>query len=458
MSIGDERSLHDLHAESADIHSLSKGREEGACEAPYVGWDELEEHGCLARHKVCIDQNRFITFDERMVPGPSYQKDGLFFDQHAHHNIPGYQDNVMGAKAAYYEVMARANSSSDPADIQEPSFQKCEVPLVWWPWWPFNAADVFMGSLLPLERMLREGAISSQVRPVPVLDGLRLPAFYQWWFAPFFERKVTPLADISDRSRAGRRCFEHVIMCSPQGIFNQPANGSWLNGTLPFATGQQIVDYHIEKVPTSQPVSTPGLPAPKQDLLKVALIERSNTRHIVNLPDILTACNEELQAAGRQAHCTALSFDGVNDFPALLRELQTVDVLVGVHGAGLINSFFMRPGSAMVEIFPCRFPADWASHYFWRPALVERRIMPFQVHMQDEARCQPSQLEKSPAGVNYHEGAEFVRASLARDQDVLIDFRALQQVINRIERLKGSLDSLPDRMANLSPSYFVVSS
>ena len=74
-------------------------------------------------------------------------------------------------------------------------------------------------------------------------------------------------------------------------------------------------------------------------------------------------------------------------------------VQVGVHGAGLINSFFMRPGSAMVEIFPCRFPADWASHYFWRPALVERRIMPFQVHMQDEARCQPSQLEKSPAGL-----------------------------------------------------------
>ena len=73
-------------------------------------------------------------------------------------------------------------------------------------------------------------------------------------------------------------------------------------------------------------------------------------------------------------------------------------VQVGVHGAGLINSFFMRPGSAMVEIFPCRFPADWASHYFWRPALVERRIMPFQIHMQDEARCQPSQLEKSPGG------------------------------------------------------------
>ena len=32
-------------------------------------------------------------------------------------------------------------------------------------------------------------------------------------------------------------------------------------------------------------------------------------------------------------------------------------------------------------------------------------------------------------GVNYHEGAEFVRSSLARDQDVVVDFTALQQVL-----------------------------
>lgn len=32
------------------------------------------------------------------------------------------------------------------------------------------------------------------------------------------------------------------------------------------------------------------------------------------------------------------------------------------------------------------------------------------------------------AGVNSYEGAEFVRSSLARDQDVIIDFTALQQV------------------------------
>ncbi len=74
-------------------------------------------------------------------------------------------------------------------------FQQCEVPLVWWPWWPFNAADVYMGSLLPLERMLREGVVDDQVRLVPVLDGFRLPQFYHWWFGAFFKRMVRLLSE-----------------------------------------------------------------------------------------------------------------------------------------------------------------------------------------------------------------------------------------------------------------------
>lgn len=77
-------------------------------------------------------------------------------------------------------------------------FQRCEVPLVWWPWWPFNAADVYMGSLLPLERMLREGVIDDRVTLVPVLDGFRLPSFYNWWFGAFFKRRVRLLPQDKD--------------------------------------------------------------------------------------------------------------------------------------------------------------------------------------------------------------------------------------------------------------------
>ena len=79
---------------------------------------------------------------------------------------------------------------------------------MWWPWWPFNAADVYMGSLLPLERMLREGAVDDQVTLVPVLDGFRLPTFYHWWFAPFFKRKVSILPP------HGNAVMEHLGTCS----------------------------------------------------------------------------------------------------------------------------------------------------------------------------------------------------------------------------------------------------
>lgn len=74
-----------------------------------------------------------------------------------------------------------------------------------------------------------------------------------------------------------------------------------------------------------------------------------------------------------------------------------------MHGAGLVNTYFLRPGSAFVEIFPCRFAHPsllfWPSQYFWHPHRQEQRILPFQIHMKDEMRCKPSQLEKHPAGM-----------------------------------------------------------
>ena len=41
-----------------------------------------------------------------------------------------------------------------------------------------------------------------------------------------------------------------------------------------------------------------------------------------------------------------------------------------MHGAGLVNAFFMRPGAALVEIFPCRFGDNHQKNYFWHPSHV----------------------------------------------------------------------------------------
>ena len=48
---------------------------------------------------------------------------------------------VQGTKTAYRQPMFRTNTHRDPPDILDPVFDKCSLPLIWWPWWPFNAGQ-----------------------------------------------------------------------------------------------------------------------------------------------------------------------------------------------------------------------------------------------------------------------------------------------------------------------------
>ncbi len=89
---------------------------------------------------------------------------------------------MQGTKTAWFPIMARANSSKDPPDIRDPHFQRCRVPLIWWPWWAFNPADFYMNSVLQMERLQREGIIDRGIQFVPVLDGFEvccLPHHYK---------------------------------------------------------------------------------------------------------------------------------------------------------------------------------------------------------------------------------------------------------------------------------------
>lgn len=55
---------------------------------------------------------------------------------------------MQGTKRNYTKPVFRGNSSRDPADHlkagQDGNFDKCSVPIVWWPWWPFNFAGKHM--------------------------------------------------------------------------------------------------------------------------------------------------------------------------------------------------------------------------------------------------------------------------------------------------------------------------
>ena len=70
----------------------------------------------------------------------------------------------------------------------------------------------------------------------------------------------------------------------------------------------------------------------------MAFIERTKTRHIINLKDLISRCSELRvgeEPNVRSVHCMAVSFDDVGNFSALLTELQTVDILVRIAAISL---------------------------------------------------------------------------------------------------------------------------
>ncbi|KAK6222049.1 DUF563 domain-containing protein [Colletotrichum tabaci] len=84
------------------------------------------------------------------------------------------------------------------------------------------------------------------------------------------------------------------------------------------------------------------------EVLNVTLIDRRGSRKLLDQDALLGAARVKFPGVNFQA------FDfGALSFPDQLRVVQSTDVLVGVHGAGLTHTMFLREGgAAVVEIQP----------------------------------------------------------------------------------------------------------
>jgi protein O-GlcNAc transferase len=83
---------------------------------------------------------------------------------------------------------------------------------------------------------------------------------------------------------------------------------------------------------------------------RLTFINRTTSRQLANQEEILASIRKKYQFLEVQ----------VVDFAGLRLEDQfriaaETDILVGVHGAGLAHSMFMRPGTALIEILPPSF-------------------------------------------------------------------------------------------------------
>ena len=81
------------------------------------------------------------------------------------------------------------------------------------------------------------------------------------------------------------------------------------------------------------------------DKLKIGLISRRKKRFILNeyeLVDITRAMGYE---------CILLPLETMTIYEQM-RELRTLDILIGIHGSALDNSVFLHKGSVMIQLLP----------------------------------------------------------------------------------------------------------
>ena len=104
---------------------------------------------------------------------------------------------------------------------------------------------------------------------------------------------------------------------------------------------------------------------------------------------------------------------------------QRADVLVGTHGAGLINAFFMRRGGVLVEARPYRFEGPWPDRYFRALTAIEQEIF----YLQISAGSAALSLPRPAVDVSVWD---------ARDHAVHVPWRSLKDALHAAMHFNGS--------------------
>ena len=130
--------------------------------------------------------------------------------------------------------------------------------------------------------------------------------------------------------------------------------------------------------------------------------------------------------------CRAHEF-GAGSLASDVRAARDADVLVGTHGAGLANAFFMRRGSALVEVRPYNFEGPWPDRYFRALSALERAVHYYQVSAGNAALSSPT----PPDNVSVWD---------ARDHAVRLPWRTLRDVLHHVIAANGSTERYVDEL------------
>ena len=322
--------------------------------------------------------------------------DGFWQPLHGRVRIPWnshHQINYAELNRINERTGAQLTSIMDLAPKQDSA---CEPPLSFVPVWSLNYADTMYSSLVPLIELDALHLIQANrtlLLPDPLLKHMHPkcrsntngPCHTPEWFRTLltllsplqFTHQLSPSCGHGDLSRCPKPvCFSHLRFCSLRSMFDARPKGLdvWTS---------------VQRLVTVQANEAHGEPA-QSSIIRV-LIERRFSkgmkgRSLANLDELLSRCSQDASLA-----CTTHTF-GAAGLAADMRAVRAADVLVGLHGAGLANAWFMRRRSVVVEVRPYGFDGSWPDSYFRSPirAVSPPRIFHLTVAIGAPELCRPN--------------------------------------------------------------------
>ncbi|KAK9289456.1 hypothetical protein L1049_007611 [Liquidambar formosana] len=161
---------------------------------------------------------------------------------------------------------------------------------------------------------------------------------------------------------------------------------------------------------------------------KMVILSRNGSRAITNEDSLVKMAKE----IGFQVK--VLRPDRTTELAKTYRELNSSDVMVGVHGAAMTHFLFVKPGSVFIQVVP--LGTDWAAEtYYGEPAkklglkYIGYRILPRESSLYDVYDRNDPVL-RDPDSVN-RKGWQFTKKIYLDGQNVRLDLRRFRKRLVR---------------------------
>ena len=222
----------------------------------------------------------------------------------------------------------------------------------------------------------------------------------------------------------GQVCFEKAHVCN----FQHPPN---VHSMRPWSFMQAVAAQHSGRPPwwATGPIPTlracHSMTMAKRCPLQVVIIQREGRRRLHHIDELVAACNAWRPRQPQiTVECTAHSFG--NGLVASLPLLRRTDLLIGSHGADMINALAMHAGASVVEVMPPILRGCPCSIYqsLFSATAEAGRILPYTASTHNRSYAVPWNEPKYSGTYN---------------SDILLPTSVITQILERVVQVDGQL-------------------